>query len=237
MTLEVAIEFDDRAVALEFTVPPQKTLAVVGPNGSGKTTLIESLAGLLEPDRGRIVHNGVTFFASQPRAVWVPAHRRKLALLAQQPLLFAHLNVLENVAFGSRSLGRSRGEARAIASRELERVTLGGLAQRKPAEVSGGQAQRIALARALAADPALLLLDEPLASVDREARTEIRAVLRDALVGRTAVMVTHDIADASELADELLVLDAGRIAQQGSVAEVIGAPGTLFAANLVSGAA
>jgi molybdate transport system ATP-binding protein len=163
---------------------------------------------------------------------WLPPHRRGVSLLAQQPLLFPHLTVLDNVAFGPRSAGQSRRQSRATAAHWLEEVDALDLADRKPAQLSGGQAQRIAVARALASAPALLLLDEPLAALDVGVAQDVRRMLRRVLAGRTVIFVTHDILDAFTLADRVLVVHNGTIVEQGPTRDVLRRPRTGFTAEL-----
>ncbi|WP_166618099.1 ATP-binding cassette domain-containing protein, partial [Kineococcus vitellinus] len=162
-------------------VAPGEVLAVLGPNGAGKSTLLALLAGLLRPTGGRVVLDGRVL--SEARGAFVPPHRRGVGLLAQEPLLFPHLGVAANVAFGPRSAGASRARAHREALRWLEAVGAADLAERRPRQLSGGQAQRVALARALAADPRLLLLDEPLAALDAAAAPQVRQVLRGGVQG------------------------------------------------------
>ena len=147
-----------------------------------------------------------------------------MALLAQEPLLFPHLTVLDNVAFGPRSLGRSRSDARAAAERWLAEVEATDLSGRKPHQLSGGQAQRVAIARALAAEPQLLLLDEPMAALDVAVTPALRQVLKRVLVEQTAIIVTHDLLDALLLADRVIVVEDGSIVESGPCAEVLARP-------------
>ena len=171
----------------------------------------------------------------------MPPHDRKVALLAQEPLLFPHLTVLDNVAFGPRSGGARREAARDAARRWMAEVGVADLADRRPASLSGGQAQRAAVARALATEPRLLLLDEPLAALDVAVAPALRQTLRRVLEGRTALVVTHDVLDALLLADRVVVLEDGRVVEEGSTAEVLARPRSGFAArvaglNMVEGA-
>lgn len=214
MSLAVTARLGARRLDLAVTVAEGQTLAVTGPNGAGKSSLLEIVAGLLVPDAGRAVLDGRTLFDldAAGRGPWVPAHDRGVVLLAQDPLLFPHLSVLENVAFGPRSRGTDRRRARAAAAQWLDAVDAAALAGRRPAELSGGQAQRVAVARALAADPRLLLLDEPFASLDSTAAPALRELLRRVLAGRMAVVVTHDPADVRALADAEVHLEHGRVA-------------------------
>ncbi|MGX5359301.1 ATP-binding cassette domain-containing protein [Kocuria sp. KH4] len=214
MSLEATVRLRARDLDLAVSVPDGQTLAVTGPNGAGKSSLLAVVAGLLVPDTGRAALDGRVLFDldAAGRGPWVPAHDRGVVLLAQDPLLFPHLSVLENVAFGPRSRGAGRRRARAAAAQWLEAVGAAPLAHRRPAALSGGQAQRVAVARALAADPRLLLLDEPFASLDSTAAPALRELLRRVLAGRMAVVVTHDPADVEALADAEVRLEHGRVA-------------------------
>jgi molybdate transport system ATP-binding protein len=166
--------------------------------------------------------------------VAVPTHRRGVGLLGQEPLLFPHLTALQNVAFGARAQRPRAGQAGALAQEWLDAVGLAGFEHRRPGELSGGQQQRAAIARALAAEPDLLLLDEPMASLDVESASLIRTLLRDRLSSTrtTTVLVTHDVVDAIVLADRVVILDGGRVADGGTPATVLGRPVNGFAASL-----
>jgi molybdate transport system ATP-binding protein len=219
---------------VDLEVKPGEVVAVLGPNGAGKTSLLRGLAGLLPLDAGRVALDGVVM--EEPAAsVFVPSERRPIAMVFQDYLLFPHLSVLENVAFGLRSRGASRPEATATAHRWLERVGLQAEAQRKPPSLSGGQAQRVALARALATNPALLLLDEPMAALDASTRVELRRDLRRHLESFRGVrlLVTHDPVEAMAMADRLVILEQGRVLQSGSPAEVTQHPRSRYVADLV----
>ncbi len=233
MTLSFQAAMAGRGFDVALAVQPGETVAVMGPNGAGKSTLLSSIAGLLRPDTGRAQLNGRTLFdlGGEQRA-WSPPHDRGTALLAQEPLLFPHLNVLDNVAFGPRSAGVSRSEAREQALRWLADVEAEHLAARRPAELSGGQAQRVAVARALAADPALLLLDEPMAALDIHSAPLMRRLFKRVLAGRQAIIVTHDVLDALMLADRVVILEDGKIAEEGPTRTVLERPRSSFAAGL-----
>ncbi|MEX0427651.1 sulfate/molybdate ABC transporter ATP-binding protein [Nocardioides sp. DS6] len=215
----------NRDVDLELDVAAGETVAVLGPNGAGKSTLLSVLAGLLRPDEGTVVLGGRPLDGTPP-------HARGIALLAQDPLLFPHLTALDNVAFAPRARGVRRGPARSAAHRHLDAVGVGHLAARKPAQLSGGQAQRVAVARALAAEPDLLLLDEPMAALDVDVAPALRQLLRSVLADRTALIVTHDVLDALLLADRVVVLEGGRIVEQGPTQQVLATPRSAFAARL-----
>ncbi len=234
MTFEFSATVEERGVDVSFTVADGETLALLGPNGAGKSTVLAVAAGLLRPDRGRVVLDGrpLTVVGDGARQAWVAPHDRHIAMLAQDPLLFPHLTVLDNAAFAPRSQGVRRAAAQATATQWLEQVGIPELADRKPAQVSGGQAQRAAVARALAADPRLLLLDEPMAALDVAVTPALRQTLRRVLADRSVVLVTHDALDALLLADTVAVLEEGRIVEQGPAADVLSRPRSAFAARI-----
>lgn len=231
--LEVDATISRGGFACELAVAATagRTLAVVGPNGAGKSTLIAAVAGLLPIERGVIRLGDRTL--DDGGATLVPAERRGVGVVFQDFLLFPHLDVRDNVGFALRTR-HGRARARADVEPWLERFGLTGLADRLPSQLSGGQQQRVALARALAAEPAALLLDEPMASLDVEVRDETRermaATLRD--FGGPTLLVTHDFADVEALASEVLVLEAGRVTQRGTPAALRAAPATPYAARL-----
>ncbi|GAA5141297.1 ATP-binding cassette domain-containing protein [Nocardioides marinquilinus] len=233
MTLSFDVVVRERDVEVAFEVADGETVALLGPNGAGKSTVLAVTAGLLRPDAGRVLlGDRVLTSVGDGATVDVAPHRRGVALLAQDPLLFPHLTARENVAFGPRSLGAPRREARRTAERWLAEVGVDDLADRRPAQLSGGQAQRVAVARALAADPRLLLLDEPMAALDVAVAPALRQVLRRVLADRTAVVVTHDVLDALLLADRVVVLEAGRVVEAGPSSDVLTHPRSGFAARL-----
>lgn len=207
-----------RDVDLSVDVEAGCVLAVLGPNGAGKSTLLNLVAGLLRPDTGRITL-GDRVLTDTEAGVDVPPHRRSVAMLAQEPLLFPHLTAIANVAFAPRSTGTRRRRAHREAMRWLEAVDATEFADRRPRELSGGQAQRVAIARALAAQPHLLMLDEPMSALDVTAAPAIRSLLRRILreQDRTALVVTHDPLDVLALADRVAVIDGGRVVETGSV--------------------
>jgi molybdate transport system ATP-binding protein len=211
-----------------------ETVAVLGPNGAGKSTLLRAIAGLVALDEGAVRIDGAVMDEPATRTFVVP-ERRGVGVVFQDYLLFPHLTVLENVAFGLRSRGVARAEARRRGSEWLERVGLADRGAAKPGALSGGQQQRVALARALVTEPRVLLLDEPLAALDAGSRTELRRSLRSHLAtfGGARLLVTHELLDAVALADRVVVLEQGRVAQVGSVREVTGQPRTRYLADLV----
>ncbi|MGW5309955.1 ABC transporter ATP-binding protein [Nocardia thailandica] len=235
MTLRASLGVDRGAFALDiaFEVAPGEVVALLGPNGAGKTTALRALAGLTPLDHGVVALDDQLW--DEPPGRFVPPEHRRAGVVFQDYLLFATMSAVENVAFGLRARGRRRAAARAEAARWLDRVGLGGHLDARPRALSGGQAQRVALARALATDPAVLLLDEPLAALDAGTRLRVRAELGHHLAdfaGHT-VLVTHDPLDAMVLADRLVIIENGRIVQEGAPTEVARRPRTDYVANLV----
>ena len=235
MSLDATIELQLGSLDLDaqLTAVEGETVAILGPNGAGKTTLLRALAGLVPIDRGRITLDDVVL--DDAADCFVPPERRPVGVMFQDYLLFPHLSVIENVAFGLRSRGATRSAARHAASAALERVGLADRSDVKPRELSGGQAQRVALARAVATEPRLLLLDEPLAALDQTARGAVRRDLRDQLARFSGVrlLVTHDPLDAAALADRLVILEHGRVVQTGRFAEISARPRSRYVADLV----
>lgn len=243
MSLHLRALVPERDVDVDLVVPSGQTLALLGPNGAGKSTLLAVAAGLLDAREGHVSLAGrtLTETVGGRRRTAVPPHDRSVGLLAQEPLLFPHLSVLDNVAFGPRSRGEGRTPARRRAHEWLDRVDLAALADRRPAQLSGGQAQRVAVARALAADPALVLLDEPLAALDVDVTPALRQTLSSVLAERTTVIATHDVLDAVLLSDAVAVIDGGRVVEHGPTRDVLTRPRSAFGAriaglNLVTGA-
>lgn len=206
---------------------PGEVIALIGPNGAGKSSLVHALAGLAHAE-GRADLDGVDLL---PRS----AREREVGLVFQDKALFPHLTARDNVAFGPRARGVPRREARERADHWLARMGLADLGDRRPGRLSGGQAQRVAIARALATEPRLLLLDEPMAGLDvtvaMALRVELARHLRD--YDGVTLLVTHDAIDALTLADQVVVLDGGRVAQQGRPDDVAAHPRTAHVARLV----
>jgi len=216
------------------TVEAGEVLAVLGPNGAGKTTMLRALAGLEALSAGRVELGG-DVWDDPADGRFVPTVDRAVGVVFQDYRLFPHLSVVDNVAFGPRARGGRRGAARREALAWLDRVGLADVAGRAPGELSGGQAQRVALARALAARPRLLLLDEPLAALDARTRLDVRSELRTHLTafGGPSLIVTHDPLEALVLADRILVLEAGRVVQDGPPGLVARRPATEYVARLM----
>lgn len=231
------------ALEVELSVAVGEVVGVLGENGAGKSTLLRVLAGLTPLDEGTLRVGGAV--VDDPVAgVLVPPDERPVGLVHQDPTLFPHLDLRDNVAFGLRRGGADRADARRDAVGWLARLGVDDQARSRPRAVSGGQAQRAAIARALARAPDLLLLDEPLAALDQEGRTLVRRLLRteERRQGRATVLVSHDPLDALALTDRLVVLEDGRISQQGTPAEITRRPRSPFVArlmglNLLDGAA
>ncbi|MEU9860181.1 ABC transporter permease [Streptomyces sp. NPDC047971] len=213
---------------LTLDAEPGTTIAVVGPNGAGKTTLLRALLGLTPRAHAELTLGSID-------VTDLPPHRRRVAWVPQDGALFPHLTALANTAYGLRAQGVSRAEARREARSWLDRLGVGHLAHRRPTQLSGGQAGRVALARALAARPRLLVLDEPLAALDQTTRAHVRHTLRTHLAGFAGVclIVTHDPVEAVSLADRVLVLDEGRALQDAAPAEVTRHPRSPWVARML----
>jgi molybdate transport system ATP-binding protein len=219
---------------MELAIDEDEVVALLGPNGAGKTTLLRAVAGLVPFQAGHVRLDGKVLEDTTTRE-YVPTERRPIGFVFQDYLLFPHLSVVENVAFGLRSRGASRRAAVEKATQWLDRVGLSSYARAKPAELSGGQRQRVALARALAPDPRLLLLDEPLAALDVTTRADVRRDLKrhlDSFEG-IRLVVTHDPIEAVALADRLIVMENGHLIQTGTAAEVTEHPRSQYVADLV----
>jgi len=221
------------ALDVPLVAAPGEVVVLLGPNGAGKTTALHALAGLV-PLADGYARVGDVVLEDTDTGVRRPPYDRPVGLVPQDHLLFPHLSVLDNVAYGPRARGVPRGAARRTARAWLDRVGTGALADARPGTLSGGQAQRVSLARALATAPAVLLLDEPLAALDAQTRLAVRSELRRHLgsVQAATVLVTHDPLDAMVLADRLVVLEAGGVVQDGPPGEVVRRPRTEYVARL-----
>ena len=235
MSLEVDVQLTLGSLGLdmEFAIDEGEVVALLGPNGAGKTTLLRAIAGLVPIDSGRIRLDDVILEDAATRQ-YVPTEERPIGVVFQDYLLFPHMSVLDNVAFGLRSRGTPRAEAAELALNWLERVGLTRYARSKPAGLSGGERQRVALARALAPAPRVLLLDEPLAALDVTSRAEVRRDLKRHLSSFRGLrlIVTHDPLEAVALADRLIVMEQGRHVQTGTPAEVTEHPTSKYVADL-----
>ena len=236
MSLEASIRLTlgPLSLEMEFTIDEDEVVALLGPNGAGKTTLLRAVAGLVPFRSGHVVLDGKVL-EDTATGQYVPTERRPIGFVFQDYLLFPHLSVLDNVAFGLRSRGTPRRAAADQAVQWLDRVGLKDYARAKPSELSGGQRQRVALARALAPDPRLLLLDEPLSALDVTTRAEVRRDLKHHLGSFQGIrlLVTHDPLEAVALADRLIVMEGGRLMQTGTSAEVTERPRSQYVADLV----
>jgi molybdate transport system ATP-binding protein len=210
-------------LAVEFSCEQGELLALIGLSGSGKTTTLRSIAGLYRPRDARVQCNGAVWLDTE-HGLDLPPHRRPVGLVFQSYALFPHMTALGNVMA---ALGRRPSKERVERARELlALVHLAGFEERRPTSLSGGQQQRVAVARALAREPAVLLLDEPFSAVDRPTRRKLHAELAELRqsVRIPIVLVTHDIEEAAELADRLCVIDRGETLQTGRPAELKAAP-------------
>ena len=221
-------------LAVGLTAACGEVLGLLGPNGAGKSTLLSAVAGLTPVSAGHITLAGQVLDDADAGA-FVEASGRPVGFVFQNYRLFPHLTVAENVAFSPRARGQGRRAARTVADHWLDRLALAGLADRKPGQLSGGQAQRVALARALAGQPELLLLDEPLSALDAGTRLDVQAELKRHLAdfAGPCLLVTHDPLEALVLADRLLVLEGGRVVQEGTPAQIARQPATEYVAKLV----
>lgn len=237
LAARVRVDRGDYTLDVEVHAGPGEIVAVMGPSGAGKSTLFGAIAGFVPLSDGHVRLDDKTVQTAS--GTHVAPHDRGVILLGQEARLFPHLSARENVAFGPRARRTPRRAAREDADAWLDRVGLGALGDRRPAQLSGGQQQRVALARALATAPRLLLLDEPLTSLDPETADGIRALVREQLAATstTALVATHAAVDATALASRLVVVEHGRITQTGAVEEVLRSPATTFVAALAPGAA
>ncbi|MFV1989496.1 MAG: ABC transporter ATP-binding protein, partial [Acidimicrobiales bacterium] len=235
MTAFLKAHFTARRDSFKLSVDLQgdkgEIVAIVGPNGSGKSSTLHTIAGLIPIDKGSISLNGRTLDDGKRR---MPVHLRDCALVFQDHRLFPHMSVIDNVAFSPRTRMK-KAKARKVAEEWIDRLSLDELAERNTVDLSGGQHQRIAIARALASEPALLMLDEPLSALDIDATREMRQFLKDTLetFDGVTLIVTHDPTDALALADRILVIEAGGVTQSGSPEALSEHPATRYVAEFV----
>jgi molybdate transport system ATP-binding protein len=234
LTAQVRVGRGDFVLDAAVTARSGEPVALLGRNGAGKSTLLAALAGLLAIDEGRITM-GERVLDDPATGFFAPPDRRPIGAVLQPPALFPHLDVRDNVAFGLRTGGMRRAAAREAAQAELERHGLADLGARRADRLSGGQAARVALVRALIRRPELLLLDEPLAAIDAADRPALRERLAADLgsFAGAAVLVTHDVRDAEVLTSRVVVLDAGRVVQAGTLTELRAMPASPTVARLV----
>ena len=234
LTVDAQVRRGDFVLAVSLDAAPGQVVGVLGPNGAGKSTLLSAVAGLTPVSAGRITLAGEVMDDAST-GEFVETAGRRVGFVFQNYRLFPHLTVTENVAFSPRARGLGRHAAQSAAASWLARLGLTDLAGRKPGQLSGGQAQRVALARALAGQPSLLLLDEPLSALDAGTRLDVQAELKRHLAAFAgpSLLVTHDPLEALVLADRLLVLEQGRIVQDGTPAQVARQPASEYVARLV----
>jgi iron(III) transport system ATP-binding protein len=211
-----------------------EVVSLLGPSGSGKTTLLRAVAGLEKPTQGRIIIGSNTVYNGSARSE-IPAEERNLGLVFQSYALWPHKTVFENVAYPLKLRKVASAEINQRVQGVLDQLGLGHLGQRHPHQLSGGQQQRVAIGRALVYNPPVILLDEPLSNLDAKLREEARVFLRELIVklGLSALMVTHDQNEAMAISDRILLLNNGKIEQQGTPQEMYGAPSTLFTAEFM----
>lgn len=213
---------------IDLHVAAGETVCLLGPSGCGKTTLLRIIAGLERPDRGQL-------FCAGAEITHTPPHRRDFGLMFQEYVLFPHMTVAANIAFGLKMHGWAGADSAGRVGELLALVELAGYEDRKVYELSGGQQQRVALARSLAPGPRLLMLDEPLGSLDRVLRDQLLADLRLWLqqLGQTALYVTHDQQEAFAIADRIVLMNAGQVEQEAAPADLYRRPATPFAARFL----
>ena len=218
---------------LDLRIPPGTTTALLGPNGAGKSTAVWALTGILPIDSGSI-RLGDRVLDDPDAGIYLPAEERRIGVVFQDLLLFPHLDVAHNVSFGPGGPRRDRRRRLQAAQRRLASLGLGDLSERRPGELSGGQAQQVALARALEGEPELMLLDEPLSALDVTIRTSVRRILRDHLEAFPGprLLITHDPAEAFLMADRVVVLEEGMQTQAGTPDDIRRHPRTPYAADL-----
>jgi len=217
--------------SVSFTIEPATLVTLLGPSGCGKTTTLRMVAGLEAASGGRILIGGKDVTS-------LSAAERDVSMVFQSYALFPHMTVMDNACYGPQSMGKSRAEAEALAQSKLQMLGLGGLEKRLPSELSGGQQQRVAVARSLVLEPAVLLFDEPLSNLDAKLRRRVRQEIRELQqsLRLTVVYVTHDQSEALAVSDRIIVMEAGRIAQQGSPQDLYQRPASRFLADFIGDA-
>lgn len=234
MTLQVSLTDHTRSVSAKFSVHPGEILALVGSNGAGKSTILNTVVGAHRPDASKVTLAGRVLQDSSQKT-WLPTHERNITLLRQDSALFPHLNVLENVCFPLRAQGVSRTKARQAGGAVLEKLGLSEFSDRKPATLSGGQSQRVALARALASNAEVLLLDEPFSALDAGVAWQVRTLLREHVERQHVIIVTHEFSDLVALADRVVALENGQVADSGEMLPVLQSAKTAHLRDVANG--
>jgi len=234
LSVELRKQLRDYELEVAFEVAPARCHVLIGPTACGKTMTLRMIAGLEQPDAGRVVLNGRPLFDAA-RGVALPPERRSVGFVFQSYALFPHLSIVDNVAYGLRARGRGAREARARAREILERVHLQGLEQERPGRLSGGQQQRVAVARAIAGSAEVLLLDEPMAALDTQTRRRMRDELKSVIDGLdvATVVVTHDPVDALTLGQVISVMQEGRLCQTDTRQELLARPRNEYVAEFL----
>jgi iron(III) transport system ATP-binding protein len=217
--------------SVSFTIEPATLVTLLGPSGCGKTTTLRMVAGLESTSSGRVLIGGKD-------VTRLSAAERDVSMVFQSYALFPHMTVLENVSYGPQSGGTPRAQAESMAHDKLKMLGLAGMERRLPSELSGGQQQRVAVARSLVLEPAVLLFDEPLSNLDAKLRRRVRQEIRELQqsLALTVLYVTHDQSEALAVSDQIIVMDAGRIAQQGTPRELYRQPAGRFMADFIGDA-
>ena len=233
LSVDVKKKLREFSLEIGFEVKPAETLVIIGPSACGKTTTLNLIAGLMDPDEGRVALGDRVLFDRRSGAS-VPTEQRRIGYVFQDFALFPHMTVKENVAYGLQARRRPKAEIPKKVDEVLGLLGITHLRERRPEALSGGERQRVALARAIACDAEILLLDEPLGSLDAQTRNRVRGELQRMLrvIGRIAIMVTHDYIDALTFGDRICVMDRGRVLQMGPRDELLHHPKSRFVADL-----
>ncbi len=217
---------------VSFAVKEGEILGLLGPSGCGKTTVLRSISGLEEIDQGKIILDGKTV-SSPAEKIFVPPEKRRLGFVFQSYALWPHMTVKQNIAYALKGFSKEEKERRISSSLEL--VGLSEVGERYPAQLSGGQQQRVAVARSVSYEPKVILLDEPLSNLDAVERERVRGELRSLLkrIGITTVFVTHDQEEAFIICDRVILMNHGRIEQEGTPDDIYASPANLFVAEFI----